>query len=185
MKEKFIMKTFEVVVGFAGYIGVENTYYVEANNENEAADLALERAREDLEVEPNEDGDSEYVVNFGGSIGGDETYYADDEDDALMQAEDDLQVLSIDGKDYTDIESCKNITAADNSGSSYENFMSDLRSKVYNALGNVAFELFHKDGWSDYMDAEQAAKAMDEAYEWFSIHFWESDDADEIYGDID
>jgi len=179
------MKTFEVEVGFAGAIGVENTYYIEADSESEAAELALERAQEDLEAEPSEDDEDEYVVNFCGFIGGEETYYADDEDDALMQAADDLEVLSIDDKDFTDIKSCKNITAADNSGSSYENFMSDLRSKVYNALSGVVFDVFIKKGWNDYVDIDQASKAMDEACEWFSTHFWESDDAEESYNDID
>jgi len=42
--------TWEVTIGFAGMIGVEETYEVEASNEEDACDAALEMARDDLEV---------------------------------------------------------------------------------------------------------------------------------------
>ena len=41
----------EVTVGFAGFIGVENTYTVYAGSENEAVEAALQEARDDLDVE--------------------------------------------------------------------------------------------------------------------------------------
>lgn len=43
--------TYDVNVRFAGYIGIDNSYVVSADDEDEASDLALEEAREDLEGE--------------------------------------------------------------------------------------------------------------------------------------
>ena len=43
--------TYDVQVNFAGYIGVDNTYVVDADDEDEAAELALEDAYMDLEGE--------------------------------------------------------------------------------------------------------------------------------------
>ena len=41
----------EVTVGFAGFIGVENTYEVYGTTEEEATEAVLEEARWDLDVE--------------------------------------------------------------------------------------------------------------------------------------
>lgn len=42
---------YEVVVGFGGLVGVENTYTVDADSEDEAEDAALEEAAWDLDGE--------------------------------------------------------------------------------------------------------------------------------------
>ncbi len=42
---------FEVTIQFAGLIGVEETYTVEANDEDEAIDAAIDAAFEDLSFE--------------------------------------------------------------------------------------------------------------------------------------
>lgn len=49
---------------------------------------------------------------------------------------------------------------------------SDLRSAVYNALTDVCYEFMRNGGHPTEDD-------MDEAIEWWQIHFWESDDAPE------
>lgn len=41
----------EVTIGFAGFIGIEETYTVYEDTEDEAIEAALEEARADLEVE--------------------------------------------------------------------------------------------------------------------------------------
>ena len=45
------MKTYEVEIGFCGFIGCTNTYTVDADNEEEARELAIEMAVEDLTLE--------------------------------------------------------------------------------------------------------------------------------------
>lgn len=57
-------------------------------------------------------------------------------------------------------------------------FESELRSEVYNALSDVAFRVFKK--WEDYIDADTAEEAMDQAYDWFSTHFWEEFEEDSL-----
>lgn len=98
------MTTYEVIVGFNGYIGVEETYTVCANNVNEAKKLALFQAEEDLyvdSVEETDDGEYDVVVNFNGYIGSEETYtvYADSEDEAeseaISEANNDLEVIDV------------------------------------------------------------------------------------------
>ena len=41
----------EVTVGFAGFIGVENTYTVYENNEEDACDAAIEEAMDDISID--------------------------------------------------------------------------------------------------------------------------------------
>lgn len=66
------MKTYKVVVNFS-FFGADDEFYVEANNENEAKELALDLASENLDVVSVDvdDDDDSYVkdyrvtVNFG------------------------------------------------------------------------------------------------------------------------
>ena len=57
--------------------------------------------------------------------------------------------------------------------SSYEQFESELRSRVYDALSQVAYDIFIGKGWEDYLDAAGQQEAMDSAYDWFATHFWD------------
>ena len=45
------MKTYTVSVNFGGYIGCDKEYTVDANSEEEAIDLAMDKAMEDLSFE--------------------------------------------------------------------------------------------------------------------------------------
>ena len=45
------MKTYTVSVNFGGYIGCDEEYTVDANSEEEAIDLAMDKAMEDLSFE--------------------------------------------------------------------------------------------------------------------------------------
>ena len=45
------MKTYTVSVNFGGYIGCDEEYTVDANSEEEAIDLAMDEAMEDLSFE--------------------------------------------------------------------------------------------------------------------------------------
>lgn len=45
---------------------------------------------------------------------------------------------------------------------------SEIKSKVYNALSDVAFD------YPD-VDSEELKKQMDQAIEWFQIKFWEDE----------
>lgn len=47
----------------------------------------------------------------------------------------------------------------------------ELRSKVYNSLSNVAFEMFDQN-FTD-IPADQQEKLMEESIEWFMIHFFD------------
>lgn len=98
------MTTYEVIVGFNSMIGVEETYTVDATNEEEAEKLALFQAEEDLyvdSVEEVDDGEYDVVVNFNGYIGSEETYtvYAASEDEAeseaISEATNDLEVIDV------------------------------------------------------------------------------------------
>ena len=51
---------------------------------------------------------------------------------------------------------------------------SDVASKVYNALADIAFDL-NKKGIS----GSELKKYFDYALEWFDLHFWEDEDLDE------
>ena len=44
------MGTYTVTIGFAGFIGVENQYEVDAENEEAAKEEALQMAMDDLDV---------------------------------------------------------------------------------------------------------------------------------------
>ena len=81
------LKEYEVSVNFAGYIGADETYTVYAENDEAAESLAVEMAREDLNIEDiDQVSDDEYVVtiSFCDFIGVEEEYtvYADDETEA-------------------------------------------------------------------------------------------------------
>ena len=45
------MKTYTVSVNFGGYIGCDKEYTIDANSEEEAIDLAMNEAMEDLSFE--------------------------------------------------------------------------------------------------------------------------------------
>lgn len=49
------MAMYNVTVNFGGYIGADEVYPVEANSKEEAEELALEYAREDLYVDSVEE----------------------------------------------------------------------------------------------------------------------------------
>lgn len=53
------MKTYTIEVGFNGFIGCTETYTVEANDENEAIELAREEDNDDLSFEVLEVEDDE------------------------------------------------------------------------------------------------------------------------------
>ena len=97
------MKTFEVEIGFCGFIGCSETYTVDAVSQSAAEADALEQAAEDLSVENVEQLDDEFEVEIGfcGFIGCSETYnvFADSSEDAeieaLSQAQDDLTIESV------------------------------------------------------------------------------------------
>lgn len=44
------MKTYDVTISFAGFIGCEQTYTVDASSREEAEELALEEATSDLQI---------------------------------------------------------------------------------------------------------------------------------------
>lgn len=44
------MKTYDVTITFAGFIGCEQTYTVDASSREEAEELAREEAIDDLEI---------------------------------------------------------------------------------------------------------------------------------------
>ena len=95
---------YEVSIGFAGYVGAEEIYKVDEEDEDEAIEAALAEARDDLSVEDVRDmGDGEFEVdvNFAGLVGVTETYTVSsaDEDeasvDAINEAEFDLDVEGV------------------------------------------------------------------------------------------
>lgn len=105
---------YDVSIGFGGYIGVEEKYNVYAKNRADAVGEALDNpgseAEQDLSVDNIEDnGDGSYTctVSFAGNIGADNEYtvYADSEEEAEMNAIDeaksDLEVISVDGKEFS------------------------------------------------------------------------------------
>ena len=113
------MKTFKVSVNFAGYIGADEEYEVDAENEELAEDEAIDAAKNDLTVDSVEETDDGYEVEIGfcGMIGVSEIYEissdeADDQDEAediaLQQAEWDLNPEVIgelsDLEDFEDID---------------------------------------------------------------------------------
>lgn len=119
-------KYYEVSIGFCGFIGVENEYRVYAMNRADAVGEALDNpgseAEQDLSAENIEDhGDGSYTVtiNFAGFIGADNDYevYADSEEEAeqnaIEEAKMDLEVISVDGKEF-DYDDESNMTEAFN-----------------------------------------------------------------------
>lgn len=104
---------YDVVVGFHGFVGIEQEYTINARSKQEAVDYALDQpgseAEMDLSAENIEDdGDGQYTVtiNFAGYIGSDEDYtvYAESEEEAeqlaLEEAKNDLEVISVNGEDF-------------------------------------------------------------------------------------
>lgn len=78
---------YEVVVNFGGYIGADETFSVEAEDEDDAIVKAEELARDELSVENIEEVDEdEYEVTIGycGFVGVEEIYTvtADSEEEA-------------------------------------------------------------------------------------------------------
>ena len=101
------MKTYKVEVSFAGMIGAEEVYTVDAENDEEAISEALEQARDDLSIDDLTEVDEdewEGDVGFCGYVGVSESYsvYATSEDEAydeiLEAAFDDLagEIISVD-----------------------------------------------------------------------------------------
>lgn len=93
------MNEYEISVNFNGYVGSDVTYTVDADSYEEALDLAVEQAKDDLDVLDVVEADEglyDVTVGFAGMIGVEETYavYADDEDEAadvaIDEAADDL-----------------------------------------------------------------------------------------------
>lgn len=113
LKEADDTKTYDVAVGYCGFVGVEEHYSIPAKNKMQAALFALDEpgseAEQDLTVEDIEDnGDGSYTVSISfGGIGTDEQYYVDAEDEseaeelALEEAKDNLEIISIDGKEFS------------------------------------------------------------------------------------
>lgn len=108
-------KTYEVNINFAGLIGADEAFTVEAENEDDACNEAIELAKDELTIEDIaqiDDDEWEVTVGFCGFIGVEEIYtvYADSEDEAeveaLTEAEWDLtpEILSIEyaDDDYED-----------------------------------------------------------------------------------
>ena len=58
------MKTYEIEIGFCGYIGATQTYVVEADSIEEAKELALQEAMDDLAVEDVTECDEEDVAEW-------------------------------------------------------------------------------------------------------------------------
>ena len=81
------MRTYRVNVNFASYIGADEEYFVDAENDDSATVDALELAKEDLTIEDlNQIGDDEWEaeVGFAGYIGATQMYtvYGGTEDEA-------------------------------------------------------------------------------------------------------
>lgn len=106
--------TYEVKIGFAGFIGVEEDYRVQAKNRVDAVNYALDEpgseAEQDLsadDVTDNGDGSYTVTVSFAGNIGADKEYevYADSEEEAeqnaIEEAKSDLEVISVDGEEFS------------------------------------------------------------------------------------
>lgn len=110
------MKTYRIIVNF-GFVGADDEFYVEAESENEAKEIALDLASENLDVVSVDidDDDDSYVkdyrvtVNFG-FVGCDEEYIVDATnkeiaiDTALDWAKDELRIVSIEEADDHDDE---------------------------------------------------------------------------------
>lgn len=47
----------------------------------------------------------------------------------------------------------------------------NFNSKVYNAISNVCYEMFEKR--VDKLSIEEQKELIDEAFEWFTIHFFD------------
>ena len=102
------MALYKGVVTFCGFIGSDEIYEVEADNEEEALEEINEQATSDLEVldvEQVDDDEYEVTIRFAGFIGIEETYtvYADSEEDAEFNATDEAAMdLNIELSDEED-----------------------------------------------------------------------------------
>lgn len=103
--------TYEVVVGWNGFIGVENEYRIGANSRADAVYHAIDEpgseAEQDFSVDDiTDNGDGSYDVTISW-YGADETYTvnADDEDDAqnqaLEEAKSSLEIITVDGEEFS------------------------------------------------------------------------------------
>lgn len=84
-------ETYTITVNFAGFIGADITYEEVASTLEEAEELAIEDAADDLTIESVEqvdDDEFEVTVGFGGYIGVENSYtvFADSEEDAELEA---------------------------------------------------------------------------------------------------
>lgn len=74
---------FKVSVNFGGYVGAEETYEVYADNAEEAEEIAIQEAKDDLSIEDwaqIDDDEWEITVGFCGFIGVEEVYTVNAED---------------------------------------------------------------------------------------------------------
>lgn len=115
LKEDAEFRDYDVVVGFCGYIGVEEEYSIYASSKDDAVAEAIDNpgaeAFLDLSVDETIDnGDGSYtcIVSFAGNIGAEqeyEIYGAESEEEAeeqaLSEAQMDLEIISVDGEEYT------------------------------------------------------------------------------------
>ena len=105
------MYDYIVSVSFCGFIGAETEYDVTAENEEDAIELALDAAFDDLEVEDESQIDEqewEFTISFAGFIGAEESYtaigrtYDEAKEAALLQAYDDLEGEIVDEDEEDD-----------------------------------------------------------------------------------
>lgn len=91
--------TYTIEVNFGGFIGADEEYEVDAANEDDAIDEALEMAKDDLNIlnlKKTDEDEYEATVGFRGYAGVENVYtvYARDEDeareDAIEEASNDL-----------------------------------------------------------------------------------------------
>lgn len=101
-------REFTFSVNFGGYIGAEENYTVYATDAEEAEQLAVEEAKDDLTVEDwtqTDDDEWEITIGFCGFIGVEETYTvnADSQEEAeeaaLEEASWDLNAELVDESD--------------------------------------------------------------------------------------
>ena len=84
-------KTYTVSVNFAGYIGADEEYEVDAEDDDEAEILAVEAAMDDLsvtDITQIDDDEWEVTIRFASHVGGEEIYTvnADSENEAESEA---------------------------------------------------------------------------------------------------
>lgn len=173
-------KTFEVVVGWNGYVGVEEEYRIGAYNRVQAVNEAIynpgSEAELDFSVESIEDnGDGSYDVDISWHDA-DEVYTvnADNEDDAqnraLEEAKEGLEIISVDGTEFSydeAFEGCKPKNNKINEAEDIEKTDDEIKVymntwKNYNEYGADLEAYGIKDGWMTPEEAKEFAKKYSE-----------------------